>query len=247
MSAFDIPLEEAPQKRGLRASRTVSLLVAFLAVAGGTGGTWAAFTASTSNGASVSTGTLILSNDVEEAGACFSTDEGDAVDENIGACDELFELDVQAPGDEDSTRVTLKHEGNVDAAALELFASGLCTTSDAVSTGFHGDDSDICDDVQFMVQEYSSLANQGSDTRTGGSCRYGLDIGLDGQCDGFDASRTLQHFVTTYPDFNQPVGLGAMPAADTRWFRVFVKLDPAATNDVQGRLATFGVTWRAVQ
>jgi len=81
---------------------------------------------------------------------------------------------------------------------------------------------------------------------------YGLDLDTNGQCDGFDASRNLDHFDDTYPNHGQAIALGTLVADDTgdadkRWFRVFVRLDPAAGNAVQGRLATFGITWRLVQ
>lgn len=248
MSSIDVPLQETPRPRGRRASRTASLIVAFLAVAGGTGGTWAAFSAATTNDASFSTGVLVLSNDREEAGACFSTDGNDPITDNAGDCDAAFALDAQAPGDEDSTRITLENEGNLDASVLQLYGAGACVTGDAASTGFHGNEANVCDDVQLMVQEYSSSANQGADTRTGGTCRYGLDANIDGQCDGFHASRNLHHFtVTAHPDFSTPVAMGPMPTGSSRWYRVFVKLDPAAGNGAQGRVATFGLTWRLEQ
>lgn len=246
MNTIDIPLEEAPQPRGRRAHRLTTLLVLFLAVAGGSGGTWAAFTASTGNGSSFSTGVLILSNSVEEATACFSTAANDAITTNDATCDELFTVSVTAPGDEDDVEVTVGNEGNLEGA-LSGYASQVCGTSDAAGTDYHGDDVNVCDDVQVYVQQYVGDTEQDGDTRAGGECLFGLDATDDGVCDGFDGAWHLDRFDTDFPNFNQALDLGTLPPGEARYFRVFVRLDPDAANSAQGLAATFGLSWRLAQ
>src|SRR3954447_20209888 len=75
-------------------------------------GTFASFTASTSNAASTfQTGTLVLSNQKASATACLSTG-GSTTDTNANAaCDQPFAVTLAKPGDTANVDITLVDSG----------------------------------------------------------------------------------------------------------------------------------------
>ena len=69
--------------------------------AGGGSGTFASFTAETTNaGNTFATGTIVLSNTVNTGTACLSTGAGTTTDTNTFSCaDKFFNTTVSKPGD----------------------------------------------------------------------------------------------------------------------------------------------------
>src|SRR6185369_973256 len=92
--------------------------------------TVASFTAETTNPTNkFATGTLVLSNKVNSGTACLSTGGGSTDTNANAACDNLFSLTAQKPGDTSSANLTLQNVGSIAASALKLFTSA-CTDSD---------------------------------------------------------------------------------------------------------------------
>ncbi|MBW8827532.1 MAG: hypothetical protein JF603_14450 [Acidobacteria bacterium] len=244
-----LPAPEEGRPRRARRRLVAIVVLATLATSGIAAGTWASFTASTSNNGSFATGALILSNKVNSGTACLSIGADTFTDTNANAgCDALFAIDTTKPGDAaTSAAIVLENVGNVAASSLGAYSSSACATDDAPSTTFHGT-GNLCSAVQITIKSYTSQANLDSDDPTGGTCLYGVDVdGSDGICDGFSSSATLATFSSTYPSFTSALPLGAIQATAQRYYRLSARLDPAATNTAQGRRATFGITWRMVQ
>jgi len=106
----------------LRMILTLMILLASVSLLTGTA---ASLNATTVNpGSSFATGTLILSNQVENRNPCLST--GATV-----ACDALFP-GLHAPGVTATARVTIKNVGTVPVASLGIWSSG-CRTGSAAS------------------------------------------------------------------------------------------------------------------
>jgi spore coat-associated protein N len=207
-------------------------------------GTFASFNASTSNaGSTFATGTLVLSNQKNAASACLSTGGGNTNTNANGSCDQLFALTVQKPGDSAFVDLTLKNEGSINATSLTAFASQACAPGNAAGQTYNGT-GDPCGAVQLYVQQYSSAANRTSDNRTGGSCLYGG--GTATTC-AFSATRTLDHYDTTYPNASTPLSLGSLTAGSSRYLRIYLTLPTTADNTMQGRQATFGFSWALAQ
>src|SRR4051812_22071811 len=87
----------APSKRRLPRMLVVGVGALLLATAGF--GTFASFSASTSNSSTFATGTLVLSDKVGTATTCFSTGSDTNTDVNDHACDAFFSTSAAAPGD----------------------------------------------------------------------------------------------------------------------------------------------------
>jgi hypothetical protein len=215
----------------------IALIAGGVAVAGGAG-TFASFTASTTNAASTfETGTLVLSNQKNTASACLSTNGG-STDTNANGCDQAFALTVQKPGQTATVNITLKNEGSIDGSALKGFASQACAAADASGQTYHGT-GNPCGSLQVYVQEFSDSART-----TPSTCRYGG--GTATTC-AYSAAKTLTDFGTSYPDANTSMTLGATTAGTSRYLTIGVQMDSAAGNSVQGRQATFGFSWTLVQ
>jgi predicted ribosomally synthesized peptide with SipW-like signal peptide len=224
--------------RGLGAltvRRAIVALVVLLAAGGASAGTWASFTASTSNEASFSTGTLMLSNTVGAASACFSTAVGDQIDTNDRSCDALFPVAIHAPGGTASADVAIKNQGSL-AGTLMAYVPTCANTDSAAA--YHGSGL-LCGALQVSVQEYTDASRT-----TISDCRYGAVTGVGVTC-AFGPS--LAALATAHGDFANGLALDALTPGQTRWYRVRLLLPASAGNTLQGRSATFGLTWRMVE
>jgi hypothetical protein len=220
----------------LRKTLVALLLFGVTATAIGAG-TFASFSASTSNGGSTfATGTLVLSNLKQGGSVCFSS--GANTDTNSGSCDILFTQTARTPGATTySANLTLKNEGSLNATALSVYRSQACTPSNDGGS-YHGS-GDPCAAVQLTIDE----TNSGF---TPTACVYDADNA--GTSCAFAATRTLSHFSTTYSASGSALGLGALTSGTSRYFKVSITFpDGGATdNQYQGRIATFGFNWAIV-
>lgn len=206
-------------------------------------GTFASFSASTTNTATFATGTLVLSNTKATSAACLSTASG-TTDTNANPnCDALFNLTVQKPGDSAFADLTLTNSGTLSATTLKVNASQACVPGNAPGQTYNGT-GDPCTQVQLYIQEYTSAANRTSDNRTSGICHYGG--GTASNC-SFSATRTLDTFDTAYPDAATQLSMGSLNAGASRYLRIYLTLPSSADNTYQGRQATFGFNWAIAQ
>src|SRR3954470_14095839 len=111
-------------------NRMRKILVATLLVGGAAtaigAGTFASFSASTSNSGTFATGTLVLSNLKNAATICYSDTAG-ITDTNAKACDAAFAATNEKPGGGTyETHLTITNEGTLDATALKLFSTSAC-------------------------------------------------------------------------------------------------------------------------
>ena len=218
---------------------SVAVVAVFGALAGA--GTFATFTAQTSNPTNTfANGTLVLSNTVNAGSACLSTGGGNTNTNANGSCDTAFSLSVKAPGDSSTANLTLENMGSLAASALKVF-SGSCTDADAAGESYHGTGSP-CGVVQIYIQQYSDAFT------TPSACLYGGASGAT--CDFSDTAKTLTAFVTAHPNLAGGLSAGSLAAsggADTTWIRVGVKLPSTADNSYQGRAASLALNWHITQ
>lgn len=233
--AVELAPEAEPARRGV--GKVVPLLVAvlLLATAGGAG-TWAAFNASTSNSSTFATGSLVLSNTKQSSTACFSSGSGGGLTSNANDCEQLFTVSVQKPGDSADGALTLENVGSLDADVLKVHATSGCAST--VVGSFSGT-TDLCTKLRLSIQEYSDAG-----WTTPSTCLFGG--GTVTACAFDDAGKTVAQFVSLHGDWANGLSMGAMPAGagGRRYVRVAVKLDAGEGNEVQGRQASFGLTWR---
>jgi predicted ribosomally synthesized peptide with SipW-like signal peptide len=207
-------------------------------------GTFATFTAQTSNPNTFADGTLVLSNKVGSNTACLSTGGGTTDTNANGSCDAALNLAVKAPGDSGTANLTLQNKGSLPASALKVFADAVCANGDAAAENYHGT-GDPCTVVQFYIQKYSD-----SGFNNPSSCLYGGSPDSGTTCDFSDTGKTLGSFASSYAALGSglPVGsLAAAGGADTTWIKVGVKLPATAGNSYQGRSAAVALDWHITQ
>jgi hypothetical protein len=196
----------------LRMILTVMILIASVSLLSGTA---ASLNATTVNpGSSFATGTLILSNQVENRNPCLST--GATV-----ACDALFP-GLHAPGVTATARVTIKNVGTVPVASLGIWSNG-CGTGSRSSLcprtwlTVHDDAHDLC---YFPVQ-------------AAGAC-------------GTAVHGSYADFASRYGAAN-PINLSTDKLGAGIVYTLTATIDPAAGNDLQGRVADLTIYWGIVQ
>ena len=237
-----------PIREGMKLSLHKKVLLSMGVVAGigalAGAGTFASFTAQTSNPSNTfADGTLVLSNKVGTNTACLSTGGG-TTDTNVnGTCNTALNLAVKAPGDSGTANLTLQNKGSLPASDLALFADA-CSNGDAAGENFHGT-GNPCTVVQLYVQQYSD-----SGFTHPSACLYGGSADSGVTCDFSDATKTLGSFATTYSALGAAVSAGPLAAAgsgDTTWIKVGVMLPSTAGNTYQGRAASVALNWHITQ
>ena len=203
--------------------------------------TVASFTAETTNPTNkFATGTLVLSNKVNSGTTCLSTGGGNTDTNANPACDNLFNLTAQKPGDTTSANLTLQNVGSIAASALKLFTSA-CVDSDATAQSYHGTGSP-CANVQLTVQQWSDAAFS-----TPLACLYGATP-VSNTCDFSDATKTMGAYASGHTGSANAQTIGSGLAANgLGYFTVAVKMATTAGNTLQGRQAAMDFTWHLDQ
>jgi hypothetical protein len=227
-------------------------------------GTFASFSASTTNATTTfASGTLILSNSVNSATACASaaTGVGGVTANNSGTCSALFNVSLSKPGATATVDLDLKNEGSIDASKLEMYwdgaTAGLCSTTDGAGS-YHGG-GNLCSQLQIFVQEYTDATARTNNTTTGAfNCRYSGVIGAGTACDSSGTPKTLADLDDYYGNTatagnrfdlgaSSVVGTGVLKAGQTRFFRLKITFPLASDNTFQGRTTSWGLTFNIIQ
>ena len=206
----------------------------------GAGGTFASFSASTTNSSAFSTGSLVLSNQKDANTVCLSTAGGNTDTNDNAGCDAAYALTVKKPGDSATVNITLKNEGSLDATDLKAFVSSACVSSDEGTETYHGT-GDICANLRFYIQSYTTAGRT-----VVSSCYYG-GVTVANTCDFTNAAKTLADYSTTYPNSSTTLSMGTMTTGTSRFLTLGLQLPSSAGNSLQGRKAAFGLKWQIVQ
>jgi predicted ribosomally synthesized peptide with SipW-like signal peptide len=203
-------------------------------------GTFATFTAQTTNpNNTFAAGTLVLSNTKTGGTTCLSTGGG-TTDTNVNnLCEQLINATVKKPGDTASQTLTVKNEGSLAASALKLFSSA-CTNANSAGETYHGTGL-ACSKVQLYIQQYSDAA-----FTTPSACLYGGATGVT--CDFSDATKTLAAFQSAYNSSSNGLTIGSgMASGASVYVKIAVQLPSSADNTYQGRQATIDFSWHITQ
>jgi hypothetical protein len=137
------------------------------------------------------------------------------------ACDALFP-GLHAPGVTATARVTIKNVGTVPVATLGLWSTG-CQAGGA---------SGLCGSTWLTVHDDAH-----------NRCYYPVQAA--GAC-GTDVHGTYADFVARYSDSN-PIDLSIDQLGAGIVYSLTATIDPAAGNDLQGKVADLTIYWRVVQ
>lgn len=209
-------------------------------------GTFASFTARTTNTASTfSAGTLVLGNQKDTATMCLSNAGGSVTGTHLNnSCDTLVAVTVRKPGDLAEVDLSLQNLGSIDGL-LTAYASQNCQAGNDLTQPFNGT-GNACTTVRMTIEEFASQADRTADIPSW--CWYGGLAGTSA-CD-IDGTglKTLTNWHTNHPSTGAtPLDMGAIQAGATRYFRITLKLPVGASDQLQGKMATFGYVWRLDQ
>jgi hypothetical protein len=231
--------------------------VGVIAVAANGAGTFASFSAETTNaGNSFATGTLLLSNKVPSQSICYSN-EGAA---NARGCSAVVTGTELVPGDTVSNSVTIKNEGTLDSSNLLLYLPDTQTVVDAAhgdtvncvntTTGtFSGSDAlahtgDVCGNIKVSVEVDTDLG----DSNTATSCAVGVAVGgTDPNQNSCDPAQGES--LSSYSGSGNAFDFGPLASGDATNYKIYLYLPDTAgiDNTFQGRTATFDLTWHIDQ
>jgi hypothetical protein len=197
--------------------------------------TFAVLSSETANGkGSLASGTLTFGNKVGSASTCFSYG-GAAAPGNVNTgCTALFTSATELyPGVPTEASVQIVNNGSLDSTSLSLYMPS-CTAGNTPGAPSPGaDDPCASGGMQLYVQETDS---GGAATQ----CWYPLTA--PGACSFF--GDTLALFVGNFSTVTTALSLGSGPAHGvTRYFKIVAELPSDASNTLQGRSATFDLTW----
>lgn len=215
-------------------------------------GTFASFSASTSNPGNVfSTGRLELSNTKQGGNACISghTGVGGAAQATLDSngnsgCDALIDLTVQSPGDTASGQLALANTGDYDGL-LQFWLDG-CTTSTVVTPAGSGN---LCNKLEVYIQEFTS----GAYTTATSACVFPFNAGASCSPTWGGTGDTIADLATaaqaTSPMPSAPITLNK---TGVKYFQISLQFPNGgfdsngngSDNAFQNRRASFDLSWR---
>ena len=229
----------------------VALVVVSALTASAGAGTFASFSASTTNDADFQTGTIVLQTQRRGGSViggtatgtsahgtlCLSTGGGSTDDNDNESCQIVMSSNTTLkPGDELVGNVTVENVGTLGATTLKVFAAPACTSVDDAGS-YHGDE-DLCGSLRISILETSA------DFTTAIECRYD-DDNSGATCDQ-DTAPSIASFDdhTSLSPFT--IGGGGLASLAKRHFQIKVKYADSgvgADNDTMGLIASLGIGW----
>jgi hypothetical protein len=214
-----------------------TLLVIGVAGSTVTYGTFANFTAQTSNtGNTFSTGTLALNNVTSSQSTCLTVVSGvNNVSPDCNAIIALANTPGMAPGGTvQSAQVGIYNRGTLPISQIKLYAD----------TCSYGDNPGVTDATQRGAGNPCPVVNISVKNDTQTSCI----VGAASTCvpTSTVSGGTLGTFPTSTTTALSALAT-ALPAGQGVTYTFSVQVDPSAGNDVMGRIATTTFRWQATQ
>jgi hypothetical protein len=246
--------------------------VGVIAVAASGAGTFASFSAQTTNkGSTFATGSLLLSNTVGAQSACLSegdTNHAGASGNNNPSCDAVLTLSAQEPGSPiQYGTLVVKNVGTLAGSTLTLKAPSATDCTDTQVNDHTFNTGSLCQAVLLSVQETAQSGVGETGEGTYSYCWYGNGAGTSSCTSSTstldsDTTDTIQNFDTN--DASPGIRLYPLSASGTtdttgnvadlasnasRTFKVGLYLPKTSSdqNALQDVSASFGLTWNMQQ
>jgi predicted ribosomally synthesized peptide with SipW-like signal peptide len=222
-----------------------------LAVIGGGAGTFASFTAETTNAANTfATGTLLLDNPSGST-TCHSA-SNTSTNAVATGCKILFNLDpLPSAATTRFADLTLSNVGSLDASGIDFWASNACVTQASDPNGpVFGGGGDLFGALQLVIIETDASFNHSPGSPALG-CAYG-----QADATGLGCSFSNTFSLGGLPGTARALSLAAdqsgntgLASAQNRYFVIGVSTPAAGglNNTFQNRKAAFDLTWRITQ
>jgi hypothetical protein len=152
-----VPKRRAKLTRARKFTVIAMVVGAAVSVAGA--GTFASFSASTTNDATFSTDTLIMSNN-DGTNTCFSAGDGAGAGQgtidnsgvtNDGSCAVLFTASENQTGTTYTKTITITNKGT-SAHDIYLWRTGTCASTDRVNALLASGNGDICANLRMTIE-----------------------------------------------------------------------------------------------
>jgi predicted ribosomally synthesized peptide with SipW-like signal peptide len=228
------------------------LVIGLVSIAAGGSGTFASFTAETTNaGNTFATGTLLLSNKVATGSTCYSN--AAATNDNLNAaCQTLISTSNMKTGTSTVQYLTVKNEGTIDGTDVKVYIpktqTGLVSCLNSTTGTFPGSDAlshtgDVCGNLKISIEQDSSANG------TATACLVGVEVGSGNHACNPVNGTTFSTFYGANYDSAHMLDLGAptaLAAGASDFFKVYMYL-PDENNTFQGRTAAFDIDWHLDQ
>ena len=211
-------------KRYLVLLAAIGLVAAAL---GGTG-TFASFTAETTNANNTfATGTLLLSNTVGTGSPCHSESNAS----NTATCPAVFSASGLGTNHAETKTVTVSNTGTLSASALTLKGS-TCVPSKVVTAGSLDQTGNLCSALQISIEEDSAVGGSAVSCLVGSGPLSTCDPTAGPALDSWLAGTQTTALSLT----------GALAPATPHFYKISLYLGDVG-NTYQGDQALFDLTW----
>jgi len=217
-------------------------VVGLVAVAANGAGTFASFSATTTNdGNTFATGTLFLQN---SDGTTTCNSETNSTNVQVTGCAILFDdIPLESGVVTSSQPLTLTNTGTVDASSIDFSVSPACNVTDnqtGTGSSVTFGTAPACSEFQLAIQEVDA-ANSNANV----SCAFGTDT--SGAC-SFPSGKTFANSgspaALSIANTTGTNASGELDAGKSRSFVIQVKpVLVGSDNTLQNRKVSFGLTW----
>ncbi|MGN6372947.1 MAG: SipW-dependent-type signal peptide-containing protein [Solirubrobacteraceae bacterium] len=223
------------------------MVVGLIAVVGGGSGTFASFSAETTNKENTfKTGTLLLSDSVKSGTACFSNEAASNKEESN--CSAVIKAEEMKPGEGKSNYLTIKNVGTLASSDLKLWGSTCAEKEDtkAFEKGAAKNEitpGKVCEELKISIEQDEEAGAKAT------KCLVGKAVGVGNEACKEEEGVTLKSWLESNSSGEKAFtfsGDSLEPAAQ-RFYTVYLYLPKAAGNEYQGRIAEFGLTWHIDQ
>jgi predicted ribosomally synthesized peptide with SipW-like signal peptide len=220
-------------KRKAKISRARRLVIGIMAIgavaAVANAGTFASFSASTTNDGAFKTGRLVLSNTNPSATSCLSdasaangtAEDAANLDSNDQACGALFSSNLK-PGDTATALITIANKGT-ETADLYLSASTPGCVSTTNVTGKPAGTGDICGRIELLITKTSDTTTPATN-----GCLY---PSTGTTCADFNPAKTYTDFGTNKQFTNKITAGTSMAPNDSQDYLVVVHMKKTTTGN----------------
>lgn len=216
------------------------MVIGLLAIVGGGSGTFASFSAQTTNKENTfKTGTLLLSDQVKSGTVCYSNE---ATTNEESKCEAIVKTGEMKPGEGESNTLTIKNVGTLASSDLDLFGSECKneTTGSFPGTDKLSHEGNVCKELLISVEKDKKAGAEPE------KCLIGTEKG--GACEE-SKGEALESWLAANSEASKAYAFAGdkLKAGEERFYKVYLYLPKSVGNEFQGRTAKFDLTFHIDQ
>lgn len=222
------------------------MVLGLLAIVGGGAGTFASFSAQTTNKENTfATGTLLLSDSVKSGKLCFSNEASSNEEESN--CSAVINAEEMKPGEGKSNDLTIKNVGTLGSSDLKLWGAA-CKEKENEKAFENGATTnelapgEICKELKLSIEQDEEAGEKAT------KCLVGKAVGVGKEECKQEEGVVLGTWLSENAE-SKPFTFGgdSLKAGEERFYKVYLYLPKEAKNEYQGRVSEFDLTWHIDQ